>query len=155
MLRPCTGINQHLSARIEMNRGKMNLQTSGTARFRSWSCEIVSNFRFRAWNFSLTLALKRGTCSVVLIGLLVFSVLAAYAAEPQQAGAKGAGDQELVKQTQNPVADLISVPFQNNFNFSAGPDHNHQIYLLNIQPVVPFHLSDDWNLITRTIMPVI
>jgi hypothetical protein len=85
---------------------------------------------------------------------LFFGAWPAYAAEAQQTTAQGASE-ELVKQTQNPVADLISVPFQNNFNFSAGPDHNHQVYLLNIQPVIPFHLTEEWNLITRTIMPVI
>ncbi len=64
-----------------------------------------------------------------------------------------ADDQDLTRKTQNPVADLISVPFQNNFNFGVGPDDDLQ-YVLNIQPVWPFHLSDDWNLITRTILPV-
>src|SRR5262245_24923135 len=61
---------------------------------------------------------------------------------------------ELAKKTQNPVADLISVPFQNNFNFSAGPN-DATIYVLNVQPVIPIHLTEDWNLITRTIMPII
>jgi len=62
--------------------------------------------------------------------------------------------EELAKKVQNPVADLITVPFQNNFNFSAGPDDD-RLYVLNIQPVIPFHLSKKWNLITRTILPVI
>ena len=61
---------------------------------------------------------------------------------------------ELAKKTQNPVADLISVPFQNNFNFKVGPKEDLQ-YVLNIQPVVPFHLTENWNLITRTIIPLI
>ena len=63
-------------------------------------------------------------------------------------------DEELVKQTQNPVADLISVPFQNNFNFGTGA-RNRTVWVGNIQPVIPIKLSDDWNLITRTIMPII
>src|SRR5215510_7852044 len=61
---------------------------------------------------------------------------------------------ELAKKTQNPVADLISVPLQNNFNFSAGPN-DATIYNLNVQPVIPLKLTEDWNLITRTIMPII
>ena len=61
---------------------------------------------------------------------------------------------ELAKKTQNPVADLISVPFQNNFNLSAGPN-DATIYVLNVQPVIPLKLTEDWNLITRTIMPII
>ena len=70
-------------------------------------------------------------------------------------GQQEVSSEELVKQTQNPVADLISVPFQNNFNFAAGPKHNHQIYLLNIQPVIPVHLNEDWNVIAQIITPVI
>jgi hypothetical protein len=62
--------------------------------------------------------------------------------------------EELAKKTQNPVADLISVPFQSNFNFGVGPTQGTQ-YVLNIQPVIPIHLNADWNLITRTILPVI
>ena len=63
--------------------------------------------------------------------------------------------EELAKKTQNPVADLISVPLQNNFNFGAGSNHNKMIYILNVQPVIPIHVNEDWNLITRTIMPII
>jgi hypothetical protein len=49
---------------------------------------------------------------------------------------------------------MITVPFQNNFNFGVGPDDVTQ-YVLDIQPVVPFTLNEDWNLITRTIIPFI
>jgi hypothetical protein len=62
--------------------------------------------------------------------------------------------QELAKKTQNPISDLISVPFQNNLNFGLGP-HNRAQNILNIQPVVPFNLTEDLNLITRTIVPII
>jgi hypothetical protein len=62
--------------------------------------------------------------------------------------------EELAKAAQNPVADLISLPFQNNTNFGYGPDDDIQ-NVLNIQPVLPFHLSENWNLITRTIAPLI
>jgi hypothetical protein len=61
---------------------------------------------------------------------------------------------KLAKETQNPVASLISVPFQNNFNFGVGPDRVTQ-WILNVQPVIPISLNEDWNLITRTIMPII
>ena len=62
--------------------------------------------------------------------------------------------ENLAKKTQNPVADLISIPFQNNFNFGVGPEEDLQ-YILNIQPVIPVKLGEDWNLITRTIAPII
>jgi hypothetical protein len=61
---------------------------------------------------------------------------------------------ELAKAAQNPVANLISIPFQNNTNFDYGPDDKTQ-NTLNIQPVIPFELNDDWNLITRTILPIV
>ena len=62
--------------------------------------------------------------------------------------------EELAKLAQNPVANLISVPLQNNTNFNVGPLDGTQ-NILNIQPVIPFTLNTDWNLITRTIVPLI
>ncbi|MHC4414889.1 MAG: neuromedin U [Planctomycetota bacterium] len=61
---------------------------------------------------------------------------------------------DLAKAAQNPIADLISLPFQYNLNFNVGPDKDPQ-HVLNIQPVYPINLNEDWNLITRTIVPVI
>ena len=93
----------------------------------------------------------------VLNFAVLFLALAALStpATGQQPSNQGASEEELVKQTQNPIANLISVPFQNNFNFEAGPKHNHQIYFVNIQPVIPINLTDNWNLIARIITPVI
>lgn len=61
---------------------------------------------------------------------------------------------DLAKQAQNPIANLISLPLQNNTNFGIGPDDETQ-NIINIQPVWPVSISDDWNLITRTILPVV
>jgi len=78
------------------------------------------------------------------------------AAEP---AAGGGGDAEneakLAMQLQNPVASLISVPIQNNFDFGAGPKNDGFQYKVNIQPVIPFSISEDWNIISRTILPVV
>ena len=63
-------------------------------------------------------------------------------------------EEELAKLAQNPVGNLISLPFQNNTNLNFGPDKGTQ-NILNIQPVVPISINDDWNIITRTIVPVI
>jgi hypothetical protein len=69
--------------------------------------------------------------------------------------AQGASDQEaLAKAAQNPIANMISVPFQNNFNFGIGPNEVTQ-WNLNVQPVIPISLNKDWNLITRTVIPII
>jgi len=63
-------------------------------------------------------------------------------------------DSDLAKKTQNPISDLISLPLQNNTNFNVGPSNGTQ-NILNIQPVYPVSLNEDWNLITRTIVPVV
>jgi hypothetical protein len=62
--------------------------------------------------------------------------------------------EELAKLAQNPVGNLISLPFQNNTNFNFGPEKGTQ-NILNIQPVIPISVDKDWNIITRTIMPLI
>src|SRR5882724_8939611 len=94
--------------------------------------------------------------SVTGAALLVASVLLAYplrAEEPTKPAAQDS-ETELAKKTQNPVADLISVPFQNNFNFGVGPS-DKTVWVLNVQPVIPLKLTADWNLITRVITPII
>jgi hypothetical protein len=72
--------------------------------------------------------------------------------QPPAEGDKDEGD--LAKATQNPVADLISVPFQNNTSYNIGVNERAS-NTLNIQPVIPVHLSDSVLLISRIILPVI
>lgn len=91
---------------------------------------------------------------MLLIGLFLLVALSVQAAEPPQPSTQQTSEEELVKQTQNPVADLISVPLQNNFNFGTG-SKNRTVWVGNLQPVIPIHITDDWNLITRTILPII
>jgi hypothetical protein len=62
--------------------------------------------------------------------------------------------EDLAKLAQNPVGNVISVPFQNNTNLNFGREKGTQ-NILNIQPVYPIHLSADWNIITRTIVPLV
>lgn len=69
-------------------------------------------------------------------------------------GHASADDAELAKQLSNPIASLVSVPFQLNFDGGYGSDDGSR-QVLNIQPVVPFSLNEDWNLISRTIVPVV
>jgi hypothetical protein len=62
---------------------------------------------------------------------------------------------ELAKKLANPVASLISVPIQANYDENYGPDEKGSVWRINIQPVIPLTLNDDWNVITRTIIPII
>jgi hypothetical protein len=61
---------------------------------------------------------------------------------------------DIAKQAQNPIASLISVPFENDFNPYTGINKEDS-YVLEMKPVIPIRLSNDWTLITRTIIPVI
>ncbi len=62
---------------------------------------------------------------------------------------------ELAKKLANPIANLISLPLQYNYDENYGENDKGSKSQLNIQPVAPFTLNEDWNLITRTIVPVI
>src|SRR5215475_15792615 len=90
--------------------------------------------------------------SRVLLWLAIF--LQIVALSTPTSAQKQPSEEDLVRQTQNPVADLISVPLQNNFNFNTG-SKNRTVYVGNFQPVIPIHITDDWNLIARIIMPII
>ena len=84
---------------------------------------------------------------IIIATLLVLSLITSNAFAQQS-------ETDLAEQAQNPLADLISLPLQNNFDFNVGPNDRTR-YTLNIQPVIPFHITDNLNLITRTILPVI
>jgi hypothetical protein len=70
------------------------------------------------------------------------------AQDPDKSGA----DEDLAKAIQNPLASIVSLPFQANYNHGVG-EHDRLFFNLNIQPVVPFP-GEEWNVITRTIIPV-
>lgn len=71
----------------------------------------------------------------------------------QDAGAAPPPDQQaLAQKLANPVSDLVSVPFQFNWEQNVGPNDQTR-FVLNVQPVMPFSLNDNWNLTARVIMP--
>jgi hypothetical protein len=102
--------------------------------------------RFQKQKIGRTCMRRISGIACVVTALLILAPTVSAAQEGEAA--------DLAKQTQNPVADLISVPFQNNTNFGIGP-HDRIQNVLNIQPVIPFGLSENWNLIARIIAPVI
>ena len=72
----------------------------------------------------------------------------------QTPGESAAEQQDLAKQLANPVSSLVSLPFQFNWEQNVGPDQQTR-FVLNVQPVMPFSINRDWNLIARVIMPFI
>jgi len=88
------------------------------------------------------------------LGAAFFAQLA-YVSGLAAAQAQSHDAAELAKQLSNPVASLISVPFQFNYDARIGPERDGEKFYLNFQPVIPTSLDKDWNLISRTIVPVI
>jgi hypothetical protein len=86
---------------------------------------------------------------------LCLAVLFAAAPPVQAEDAPQSSDADLAQELSNPVADLITLPIQMNFDDNIGPRDKGKKLQTNIQPVIPFNVNEDWNLITRTIMPVI
>lgn len=112
----------------------------------------------------MTATMRRAmaTLAAILIGGAAASAALAQAApgDPPvrvNAGRPASGEEsstDLAKKLQNPIGDLVSFPFQSNTNFGVGPNNGTQ-EILNVQPVIPIHLNADWNIITRTILPLV
>lgn len=94
--------------------------------------------------------------SIVRSTICLLAVLSLPAAgRAQTTPAAGPEDKaELTKKLSNPISDLVSVPFQFNWEQGVGPDEQTR-FILNVQPVMPFKLNDDWNLIARVIAPLV
>lgn len=96
----------------------------------------------------------RGVARVSLREFVPAAVLLGLLLVPGAAAAQAGADEEqaLAMQLQNPVASLVSLPFQFNYNTGVGP-HERTFFNLNVQPVIPF-TGEKWNFIARAIMPI-
>jgi hypothetical protein len=86
--------------------------------------------------------------TLLLLGSVFASASASFAQTAEMS------EEELAKKAQNPISSMVSLPLQNNTDFDFGPEEG-TLNTLNVQPVWPFAISDDWNLVTRTILPIV
>jgi hypothetical protein len=92
---------------------------------------------------------------MLTIFLMAFFALVQPTLAQEKSGSQQGSDADLAQELSNPIADLITVPIQINYDRDIGPMDDGWKLQTNIQPVIPLKMGEDWNLITRTIMPVI
>ena len=88
-----------------------------------------------------------------VIGAVLLACAATAGAQAPPAPA-AADTTAMAKEQQNPISSMATMPWQFNFN-SGGGLEDRTFFLLNVQPVLPFKVSADWNMIVRTVVPVV
>jgi hypothetical protein len=99
-------------------------------------------------------AIVSSLLSIILAVVGAAAISTAASAQGTDAAGAGGSEAGFAKQLANPISSLISVPFQNNYDCCFGPAGGYR-YTLNVQPVIPFSLNNDWNVIVRTIVPIV
>lgn len=102
----------------------------------------------------MTLRTTNLILSLIVVSLVAGPTVSQTADKTEPQNQTGSDAHELAKKLSNPVSSLVSFPFQSNFDFGMGTGSGWR-YQMNIQPVIPFRLNSKWNLISRTILPVI
>ena len=104
--------------------------------------------------------IRHGLAALFAVGLLAFETAQAQQITPADedhppvTDPSKADEVDIAKESQNPIGNLTIMPFLNDTNFGFGP-HNATQNILEFEPVVPFHLSADWNLIARAVIPFV
>ena len=91
---------------------------------------------------------------LILATIVTCALVGADVAMAQTPPAAPASQEDVAKQLSNPIANLVSLPLQFNWEEGVGPDEDLR-FILNFQPVVPFSLNESWNLVGRLILPFI
>lgn len=104
---------------------------------------------------AILLLTTAGAASAPAFDALTPRLEALRASSPTAAPEEASDAKALAEKLSNPIAALISVPIQFNFDDDIGPGDSGQRTTINMQPVVPFEYDEDWNLISRTIVPFV
>jgi hypothetical protein len=140
---------------LDVSTGAYAAETSRSPGYANGSTLLLAPLRCSQFMFSLqspsAQRVRKPSSSGDEFTLRTFS---GYAPETQMPSKSSSDAQQLAKELSNPVASLISVPFQGNFDFGMGAGSGWR-FTLNFQPVIPVALSPKWNMISRTILPII
>jgi hypothetical protein len=98
---------------------------------------------------------RKNPVRLMAAGLLLAALVAAAGTATRVQAQEDEQAAELAKKLANPISSLISVPIQANYDENIGLNEEGSLWRINVQPVIPFSIGEDWNVITRTIVPVI